>query len=149
MKYTAFREGERWLGGKDLERHPLIVRIQGRQDYKNIPFPFYADSLYPKNPLTKSLETDCLSSQTLDCDTVSKGGVREDFYNNCHGTFSFTNCPENEKLKQEVRETLGRQRSKYRGPPRGCFFFPRPERSGEEYGDTNDPDASQADGRFN
>lgn len=57
MKYTASREGgERWLGGKDLERHPLIVWIQVCQDYESIPFPFNADSPYQKEPAYQIFE---------------------------------------------------------------------------------------------
>ncbi len=58
---------------KDLERHPLTVRIQDHQNYENIPFPFNADSPYQKDPLTKSLKPECLSPQALDYDKASWG----------------------------------------------------------------------------
>ncbi len=89
MKYTAVREGERWLGGrallgsglseeretlpKDLERHPLSVRIQGREDYENTTISVQCRFQYKKDPLTKSLEPNYLSPQTPDCNTVSGG----------------------------------------------------------------------------
>jgi hypothetical protein len=72
---AAFSEkGERRSGGKDLERQPLTVLIQGRQPYDNIRYHTNDRFPYLKDPHSKSLEPDCLSPRSFNCDTVSCGG---------------------------------------------------------------------------
>jgi hypothetical protein len=73
MKKRPFGKGVRRSGGKDLERQPLTVLIQGRQPYENIRFQTNARFLYLKDPYSKSLEPDCLIPQSVNYDTVSEG----------------------------------------------------------------------------
>jgi hypothetical protein len=63
MKKQPFGDGERRSGGKDLERQPLTVSIQGLQPYDNIQFQTNARLQYLKDPHSISLEPDCLSPQ--------------------------------------------------------------------------------------
>ncbi len=75
MKNTVFlKKEEKRSGGKDLERLPLTVWIQGLQAYQNIPFPSMADPAYPKDrvprlwnpiasPLTRLIVTQFLKIQ--------------------------------------------------------------------------------------
>ncbi len=65
--------GERWSGGKDLERQPLTVWIQGHQPYEDIRFYTNGGFPYLKDPRSKTLEPDYLSPHTFHGDTVSEG----------------------------------------------------------------------------
>ncbi len=47
-------------------------KVQSRRDYENMLFLFNTDFPYPKDPLTKSLEPDCLSPHTHDGDAASE-----------------------------------------------------------------------------
>ncbi len=71
MKIRLLTKGERRSDRKDLERQPLTVWIQGRQPYEDIRF--WANDAFPylKDPRSKALEPDCLSSRTFHCETVS------------------------------------------------------------------------------
>jgi hypothetical protein len=81
MKKQPFRNGERRSGGKDLERQPLTVSIQGLQPYDNIQFQTNARLSYLKDPYSISLEPDCLSPQSFNDDTVSKEGGEDLSFN--------------------------------------------------------------------
>src|SRR3972149_2046628 len=69
----VFGKRERRSGGKDLERQPLTVWIQGCQAYENTPFSTNEGCPYLKNPRSKALEPDCLSLRRLIA-TQSQGG---------------------------------------------------------------------------